>query len=150
MTDLPDKPLTMVDVIRGEFEVIDNRVHIERKPVRRDPIGLSHAELVRELARMHVPQYTSYEPEPSDHEDVADYLLRMAKLFDRHILAIGQEVKSQAVCVVNLDDFTEPCERALSGNATFQADQCAEAVRDERATYRDQRDFDRAHRYGVD
>ena len=158
MTDHP--------TIQGHYAVIDNRLQLDPqsetprgnfteidmttpKQRRRDPLAISHAELVRELARMHIPQFNS-DPEPDDFEDVADYMLRLSRFVDQHLLAIGIEIKSNAVCVVNLDDFSEVLEKAVEGNATFQADQCAEALRDERAQYADQGDYDRAHRAELD
>ena len=127
------------DIMRGVFEIIENRLtptvlDVEGKPhvsKRTDPIAVAHAAMIRELARMHVPKYSNYQPEPEDHEDVADYILRLAAIWDLHLLAVGQEVKSNALCVVDLDDFTNKCHEAVEGYSTHQADEAAQAAREQ-------------------
>jgi hypothetical protein len=138
MTDIP--------IVRGEYHLIENRLHFEPKVERTDPIAKAQAALIDQLSNICAPRVARY-PSPDEFEDVADYILRMTRAFDRWHLAVGQEVAANASGNVDLKVFEGAFTAAAEGNSTHECDACAEAVREEHANYRDQRDYDRVQRY---
>jgi len=97
-------------------------------------LAKAHIALVQELARLNVPHY-GLDPTPGQHEDVADYLLRIAQAMDRHLKEVGREVQANATSVkIDAKCFDGAFVGAIDGNATFEIDRCAEALREE---YRD-------------
>ena len=141
------------DIIPGDFDSIGNRhtiaQAIERALAPKHPLARSHAVMVRELSTLHVPQF-SHSPSPEQFEDVADYLLRLADIFDRHLKEIGVEASSNSITTLDKSQFANQCRSALEGNATFQLDKGAEALRAEREDYRDDTDYRRAMRAELD
>ena len=141
------------DIIPGDFDSIGNRhtiaQAIERALAPKHPLARSHAVMVRELSTLHVPQF-SHSPSPEHFEDVADYLLRLADTFDRHLKEIGVEASSNSITTLDKSQFANQCRSALEGNATFQLDKGAEALREEREDYRDETDYRRAMRTELD
>jgi hypothetical protein len=122
MTDIP--------IIRGEFEVIDNRLHIEPRPIRTDAMARIHRALVEAMNRLDVPQLPT-QPEPEDFEAVADYIQRVTLIFDVTWLQdIGAEVASNALCRIDQSMFCGQFVGAIDGNATFELDSAAQAARE--------------------
>jgi hypothetical protein len=122
---MPDIP-----IIRGEYHLIENRLHFEPKAERTDPIAKAHHALVRELSRIEIPRI-AVSPEPEHFEAVADYIRRVTDLFDvTWLQAIGAEVASNALCTVDQKMFTGQFVGAIDGNATYELDACAEAARE--------------------
>src|SRR6266702_7046916 len=70
----------------------------------KNPLGRAHYAMIRELCRMHIP-HLPVVPEGEDFEDVADYLTRVAHIVDLFVKDVGEEVKSNALPVVDLKDF---------------------------------------------
>jgi hypothetical protein len=118
--------MTEVPTIPGTFTHIDMKA-----PAASHPLALAQATMVTELARLVAPKLSA-NPEPEDFEDVADYLLRGARIIDDWIKEVGLEVRSSATCRVDMNMFTDVLKDALEGFATYEIDTAAEAVRDER------------------
>ena len=125
MTTHPHKPPPLL----GEFTEID--VAALACPPNAGPLAKAHTALVQELARLHVPEYGT-DPTPGQHEDVADYLLRVCQAMDRLVGEIRQEVQANATSV-KLDDscFRAPFVGAVDGMALFEIDRAATALREE-------------------
>jgi len=140
-------------IIPGDFDSIGNRrtiaQAIERALAPKHPLARSHAAMVKELSTLHVPQF-SHSPSPEQFEDAADYLLRLADIFDRHLQEIGTEARSNSITTLNRACFENQCRSALEGTATFELDKGAEALREEREDYRDETDYRRAMRAELD
>ncbi len=117
------------ELLHGEFTEVD--VSALSVPPSAHPLAKAHVALVQELARLNVPHYGMH-PTPGEHEDVADYLVRIAQAMDRHLKEVGREVQANATCV-KIDDgcFTGAFFAAIDGNATFEIDRCAEGIREE-------------------
>lgn len=123
----PDHP------IRGEFVRI--AVVAEAQPannVSANPFAQFHAALVGELARTVVPKLP-INPEPADFEEVADYLIRMAQMFDRCLKAIGDEVDRNSTIALDKKVFDGMFFAAVDGQATFECDRAANTLREEHA-----------------
>jgi hypothetical protein len=119
--------LTIVQALRGEFAHINpSRL---ASPTSTNPISVAHFAMIKELARMQ-PAKISVSGAPEDFEDVADYIVRLAATFDRLLLAVGESVKENALCQVDLNDFTGVVADAIQGNATFDIDQAAQAAQE--------------------
>lgn len=124
MSDQTD--LTIVQALRGEFsQVSPSRL---ASPTSTNPISVAHFAMIKELARMQ-PAKIGISASPEDFEDVADYLVKLAATFDRLLLAVGESVKENALCQINMKDFTGVVADAIHGNATYNVDQAAEASR---------------------
>jgi hypothetical protein len=96
-------------------------------------LAKAHFALVQELARLNVPHYST-DPTPDQHEDVADYLVRIAQAMDRHLKEVGREVQANATSVgVDAKCFDGVFLGAIDGNATFEIDRCAKTIREEHA-----------------
>jgi hypothetical protein len=121
----PHKP----ELLLGEFTEIP--VSALAVPINAHPLAKAHFALVQELARLHVPHYGMH-PTPDQHEDVADYLVRIAQAMDRHLKEVGRDVQDNAPGV-KLDGkcFDGAFLGAIQGNATFEVDRAANAVREE-------------------
>lgn len=74
----------------------------------------------------------SIDADPSEFEDVNDFICEAARAFDAWLLAVGREVQSNARRSIDLSDFTDVALNAIEGNATFQITRCAETVREDR------------------
>ena len=114
--------------IRGTFTQVDMTNPV---PVAVHPIAKAQSAMIGELARLAAPKLSA-NPEPEDFEDVADYLLRAARIIDGFIHEVGLEVRSSATNHVDMTVFTDVLKDGLEGNATHEIDAAAEAVRDER------------------
>ena len=135
------------DILRGFFDVIENRLQVSTQvsmPVKpTHPIAKAHAALIAELARIQVPQISVY-AESDEFEAVADYIRRVTDLFDvTWLQQIGIEVAANALCRVDQAMFCNQFVGAVSGNATYELDCCAEAAREAQAED-DDYDADRA------
>jgi hypothetical protein len=119
--------MTEVPTIPGTFTHIDMKA-----PAASHPLALAQATMVTELGRLVAPRLP-VNPEPEDFEDVADYLVRGARIIDAWIKEVGLEVRSSATHRVDMKVFTDVLKDGLEGNATYEIDACAEAVREERA-----------------
>jgi len=119
---------TMAPVIPGTFTHIDMKVSSGETL---HPLAKAQAMMVGELARLVAPKLSA-NPEPEDFEDVADYLLRGARIIDEWIKEVGLEVRSASIGNVDINDFTDVLKNAVEGFATYEIDTAAEAVRDER------------------
>ena len=121
MTDTPEIP--------GEF----TRVNLEApKAQPAHPIAKAQAAMVRELARLVAPKLHA-DPHAEEFEDVADYLLRVARVVDVFLLEVGEEVRCSATRKVDMSAFTDQLYDAVNGNATGECDRCADQVREDRA-----------------
>jgi hypothetical protein len=98
-------------------------------PTSQNPIAKAHFAMIRELARMHVPQI-GVSPEPEEFEDTADYLLRVAAVVDAFVREVGLEVKCNALCLVDLKDFEGVLLNGMEGYCLASIDQAAEAARE--------------------
>lgn len=116
-------------LLLGEFTEVD--VAALAAPPNAHALAKAHVALVQELARLNVPHYGMY-PTPAQHEDVADYLLRIAQAMDRHLKEVGREVQENATAIT-LDKgcFEGAFVGAIDGNATFECDRAAAALREE-------------------
>lgn len=102
-------------------------------PPTAHPLAKAHFALVQELARINVPHYSD-DPTPDQHEDVADYLLRIAQAMDRHLAEVGREAQANATGVkFDASCFTGAFVGAIEGNATYELDRAADAIREEHA-----------------
>jgi len=139
----------MTDNIPGDFDVIGSRLTIasaiERALQPKHALARSHAAMVNELSLLHIPRI-SISPLPEQFEDVADYILRVAAIVDRHLKDIGVEARSNSITTIDLKQFEDQCRSALEGGATFELDKSAAAFREEREDYRDDTDYRRAMR----
>ena len=137
------------DIIPGDFDVIGSRLTIakaiERALAPKHALARSHAAMVQELSTLHVPRI-SVAPEPEEFEDVADYLLRIADIFDRHLKELGAEAQSNSITKLDVSEFENQCRSAVEGNATFQLDKASAAFREERQDYASETDYRRAMR----
>ena len=125
MTDQID--LTIVQALRGEFaQISPSRL---ASPTSTNPISVAHFAMIKEMARMQ-PAKIGVSASPEDFEDVADYMVRLAATFDRLLIAVGESVKENALCQIDLKDFTGVVADAIQGNALFNIDQAANAARD--------------------
>jgi len=146
MTDHPK-------VIEGTFDVISEGVTaFTTSPVQAaalanadNPIAAAHVTLIRELAPLAVPKL-HVNTDPEEFENVADYIVRVSGIFDRWLKAVGEDVKSSAVCNVNLGMFTGQFQATVEGYATFELDRAAESLREEREEM--DTDVRQAIRYG--
>lgn len=125
---MTERTLTMLDALRGEFTQIPSASRLA-SPTSHNPLARAHYAMIRELARMQVPRIGTND-DPEDFEAVADYLLRVTPLFDRWLQAVGAEVKSNALCRIDENMFSEQFYGAISGNATHELDCAAEAARE--------------------
>jgi len=117
------------DLLLGEFTEIP--VSALAIPPTAHPLAKAHFALVQELARLNVPHYST-DPTPEQHEDVADYLIRIAQAMDRHLKEVGREVQANATCVkVDEKCFDGAFFGALDGFATYECDRAAQAIREE-------------------
>jgi hypothetical protein len=117
------------ELLHGEFTEIP--VTALSVPINAHPLAKAHFALVQELARLNVPHYGMH-PTPEQHEDVADYLVRIAQAMDRHLKEVGREVQANALGKhVDGKCFERAFLGAIEGNATFEIDQCAASLRDE-------------------
>ena len=120
--------MTEVPHIPGSFTHIDMQAG---KPEASHPIAKAQAAMVGELARLQAPRL-SVNPEPEDFEDVADYLLRGARIIDEWIKEVGLELRSASTGNTDMNDFTDVLKNALEGFATHEIDSAAENLREER------------------
>lgn len=125
------KAVALASPIRGEFVRIDVAADVQPANVSSNPFAQFQAQLVAELCRIVVPKI-SVNPEPEEFEDVADYLLRVARIFDRLLKAVGEEVDRNSTIKVDLSVFTDAFFSAVDGMATFECDRMARTVREER------------------
>jgi hypothetical protein len=115
-------------LLLGEFTEIP--VASLALPPNAHPLAKAHVALVQELARLHVPHYGLHAT-PEQHEDVADYLIRIAQAMDRHLAEVGREVNRNAGVSVDQAPFAGAFLGAIEGNATFECDRAAAAMRED-------------------
>jgi len=134
-------------ILRGEFTVINNRVHVhEPKATATHAMAAIHQAMVLELSCLNVPNI-HVTPEPEEFEDTADYMVRVAQVMDRWLKAVGEEVKSNSMVRTDLTRFEDQFFSAVEGNATFEAQRSAEAIRHEREEYPTETDYAREQRW---
>lgn len=140
-------------IIPGDFDSIGSRLTITDAIARalapKHPIARSHAAMVHELSLLRVPSI-AVSPSPEHFEDVADYVLRVARIFDRHLADIGSEAQSNSIVNLDKGQFANQCLSAVEGNCTFELDKAAAALQEEREDYRDETDYRRAMRAELD
>lgn len=113
----------------GEFTEIP--VSALAIPPTAHSLAKAHFALVQELARLAVPHYSD-DATPEQHEDVADYLLRIAQAMDRHIKEVGREAQANATAVkFDRTMFQDTFVKAIDGNELFELDRAATAMREE-------------------
>ena len=121
--------INIVEALTGEFTQIppDSKL---ASPTSINPIARAHYALIRELTRMRVPSL-SINTEPEEFEDVADYIERVAALFDvTWLQAVGSDVKANALCSIDMEMFSNQFVGAVSGNATYELSCAAESARE--------------------
>jgi hypothetical protein len=98
------------------------------------PIKAAHELLITKLAAMlpDVPRL-SIDADPSEFEDVADYLCEAARIFDQWLLAVGREVKANAPCKIDMDCFTDVVLNVVEGFSTAECTKCAETIKEDRS-----------------
>lgn len=97
-----------------------------------NPILQAQQAMVAKLAAITAPRiYVN--PDPAELENVEDYLLSIARVFDAFLLEVGREVASNAMTNTDLGQFTNVLTDALAGNATHEIQQEVEALRQKRA-----------------
>lgn len=120
------EPLTM----RGTFVEITAPKIAASIGAPINPIAKAHEALIAELAPMQPPRI-HINPHPEEFEDVADYILRVAQMVDRWLLAVGTEVRSNATAHINLDLFKGMMVDAVDGWCTSECDGAASELRSE-------------------
>lgn len=132
------------EVIAGSFRQVEvmvaDRVEVPVVPLCNDPIAVSQRAMAIELMRLKAPTF-SRSAIPEEFEDVADYLLRLADIVDRHIAAVGVEVFANASVAIDVSVFRKPLRDALDGNATYECTREAEALRDDEREVRRVTDY---------
>ena len=131
---MPSKVEAKPPIVRGTFTTLEVPPIAAAKTAHFNPIAKAHEALINELAFVAIPRI-HVTPEAEEFEDVADYLLRTAAMFDRWLKMVGEEVQANALTRIDMNDFEGRFVGALEGNATFELDRCAQAVREERADY---------------
>ena len=113
---------------RGDYTIID--VANPMPVISGNPLAKAHEAMVRELSRVVVPRI-DVSPVPEQMEDVADYIERTARMFDRWLLKVGEELQSNATVNIDMSVFTDQFLGAVQGNATHECDREAEALRED-------------------
>lgn len=113
-------------LLQGQFTVIDSAQFAS--PTSPNPIARAHYNMIRELARMRVPSIP-INPEAEDFEETADYLIRLATVWDLMVKDLGEEVRANALSTVDMTQFAGVCFGAVQGYATHEIVGAAEAAR---------------------
>lgn len=127
---LVKEPLTL-PAIHGEFMRIE--VAADAQPANNpalNPFAMYHAAMVAELCRVVVPKI-GINPLPEEFEDVADYIIRTARMVDRWLKAVGEEVDRNATCKVDMSVFSDTFLAGCEGQSTFECDRAARVLREE-------------------
>jgi hypothetical protein len=125
--------MTLLDALKfgaeGEFTQVAPSSRLA-SPTSHNPLARAHFAMMRELARMAVPSI-GLDDDPEDFEAVADYVRRVTDLFDvTWLQAVGEEVKSNALCHIDMAMFSGQFVGAIDGNATFECQCAADAARE--------------------
>jgi hypothetical protein len=113
--------------LKGEFTKVD--ASKLASPTSSNPIAKAHFAMIRELARMRLPSI-GVSATPEDFEDVADYLVRVTSMFDMFLQSVGEDVRSNALCNIDLAQFSNQFAGAIDGNAVYELTCAAEAARE--------------------
>lgn len=70
-----------------------------------EPIWQAHVQMVEKLRQLHAPKIF-VEPEPSDFRDVGAYAGDVIEIVNEWFRKVGEEVKSNAVCPIDLTQFS--------------------------------------------
>lgn len=122
---MTDKPYTII-------ETADPLKHLPAVDLTTKPIAKAHAAMIDELSRLRCPMLP-VTPSADDFGAVADYVVNVARIADRWLNIVGQEVRANSTRYVDMRDFTEAFFGAVDGFCLFEIDACGERVREEAA-----------------
>jgi len=97
-----------------------------------NPFEAARLTLIQKLLRMKAPKALGAFPHPSDFVAIANHLRIAAGIFDEYLEEFGFQVADNAPCNVDARLFTGAFRGAIEGNATFEIEEVAEAIRDGR------------------
>ena len=115
------------------LQTLTNAAERAERRVSINPIYTAAADLLKSLAAMPIPRIP-VEPEPGDLQEIGLHLLDFAARVDRYILTVGEELdRNSPPCGFDMSCFTRVLTSAIEGNATFEAEKAAQALREERS-----------------
>lgn len=90
-------------------------------------------------------------PEPSDFDDVNDLLLTVTERLDEWLFRLGERVRSNASCNIDIGTFKSAFTDAVAGNATFEIERAKQDCEEGNQEYSsDRRGWGKAQLAGVD
>jgi hypothetical protein len=113
------------------IETADPLKHLPQVLVSsKEPIAAAHAAMIDELSRLRCPSL-SVTPSVDEFGAVADYVVALARIADRCLKVVGEEVERNSVHSVDLSVFDGAFLGAVDGNATYEIDTAAERLRED-------------------
>jgi hypothetical protein len=97
-----------------------------------NPFEAARLTLIRQLLAMKAPKAYSAFPSPADHEGIADHIREAAAIFDAWLAAIGFQIADNATTQIDMRSFEGAFTGAIEGNATYECERAAQALRDDR------------------
>jgi uncharacterized phosphosugar-binding protein len=94
------------------------------------PIEIAHAAMLAGLARLVVPVIPA-DNEPAHFDALGQHMLDIAEVVDDYMTAIGDHVAENATVKIDLSLFAAPLLATIEGNAFFEIENAAAALREE-------------------
>ena len=97
-----------------------------------NPFEAARLSLIERLSAVKACAAIGSYPTPSDFLEVVRHVREVAACFDDWLETVGFQVAENAVNKVDMRVFDDAFSAAIEGNATFEIEECAEALRDAR------------------
>ncbi len=94
------------------------------------PIEIAHAAMLAGLARLVVPVIPA-DNEPAHFDALGQHMLDVAEVVDDYMTAIGDHLAENATTKIDLSLFAAPLLATIEGNAFFEIENAAAALREE-------------------
>jgi hypothetical protein len=99
-------------------------------PAPSAPLKHALAAMLGALARLTAPVIPA-QNEPRHFDAVAGHMIAVAEIVDDYMTAIGDHVAEHATVKIDLSQFAAPLLATIEGNAIYEIERAAEAVREE-------------------
>ncbi len=121
---------TVITLGSDEFRIMEQHVKECLKILTHNAVGV-RKDLLRLRWRLSMLRidHMSSKATPDELDERADFLMDLCQPIDEFVLAVGKDSSARVECGMDIDDFENPMNGAIEGNAEFQLRHRAERMR---------------------